>query len=66
MTDTRNECYSILPPVDWESRAKHREARRLAVDDRNARIAAGGAAAAVAVVGGGSIGGAKTKEAKKA
>lgn len=65
MRESRHEAYLILPPVDWASKAKQREARRLAVDERNALIAAGGAAAAVAVVGGGSIGGGKTKEAKK-
>lgn len=66
--ETRNEQYHILPPVDWASKAKQREARRLAVDERNALIAAGGAAVAVARATGegGGIGGGKKKEANRA
>lgn len=57
MRETRHEAYPILPPVDWASKAKQRDARRLAVDARNARIAAGGATAAVAAATNGNIGG---------
>lgn len=53
----RNECYPILPPVDWASKARQRDVRRLAVDERNAGIAAGGAAVAVAAATNGNIGG---------
>jgi hypothetical protein len=56
-TDHRHEAYPILPPVDWASKANQREARRLAVDERNALIAQGGAAVAVAAATGGNIGG---------
>lgn len=57
MRESRNEQYPILPPVDWASKAKQREARQLAVDERNALIAAGGAAVAVTAATGGNIGG---------
>lgn len=64
MTDDRNECYLILPPVTWAAKCKQRDARRAAVDKRNELIGQVGTARAVAVVGGGSIGGAKVKEKK--
>jgi hypothetical protein len=59
MTDSerRAEAYPSLPTVDWDSKARQRDARRLAVDVRNAGIAAGGAAVAVARATGGNIGG---------
>lgn len=62
----RREQYPALPSAGWEAPKQARDARREAVDLRNALMAQGGAARAVAAVNGGTIGAGKIKEPKAA
>lgn len=63
----RREQYPALPSAGWQAPKQARDARREAVDLRNALIGEVGAARAVAAATGegGSIGGGKVKAGKK-